>query len=178
VQGYEIQALSERHEEALRMIAAGALPQEICDKLGLGLRMISYVRNSKAGQAFLERLRQGRNDCAADATEQLEALAKPAVEALGEALEQGVPHHVRIKAASEVLDRIGVARTTKSEHTVNQRFTGIEHIKQLAEELGTSKYAPTLDAVFSVVEKDEAQSDSKTAQCDAIEAQCAEGSTQ
>lgn len=107
---YQIQTIQFNHREILRLRALGMTNKEIAARLGLSQQSISIVANSDLGNTKLKQLSDARDVEVMEVRKQIRELAPLAIETLRAAMEgEDVPHHVRVAAAKDSLDRGGFA---------------------------------------------------------------------
>ncbi|MCC6491341.1 MAG: hypothetical protein IT364_27875 [Candidatus Hydrogenedentes bacterium] len=141
---YELQQLNPVHREIARRSVLGEAVSSIAKALGVTREMVSYTISSPVTREYMRELEAQRDASTVNVGQQLRSLSPKAIGVLTEALDGDMggraQDHLRFKAATEVLDRAGYPKLTRSEATVATVHTSIDHIKRLAEEMrGESK---------------------------------------
>lgn len=135
---YEVLTLQDNHREIIRLAAIGMKKAAIAKELGITAQTVSNVLNSSIVQQHLNTLHAQRDDKFAETVRDLEELLPSAVEAYSDVLNKKVntTPMQRIKAAGEVLDRVGPSKTSKVEHsgtTTRLTLRDLQEIKSRAE---------------------------------------------
>jgi hypothetical protein len=114
---YQVEQMWEVHHEVVRLALIGMKSVDIADHLGISPVMVSYTLRSPIVQEKMNQLQAVRDIDAIDVAKEIQELAPQAVKVLGELLECELPN-IRMKAATDVLDRAGHAavRTIKTEN--------------------------------------------------------------
>ncbi len=112
-----VSSLRATHHEMLRMHVMGISIREIASELGISIPAVSNVISSPLGQARIEELHAAKDDKAVQASEVIANAQVAAAEKLVEMLEpeaQGVSAALAAKVASDLLDRGGHGKVTKT----------------------------------------------------------------
>lgn len=132
---YQIQQLWDLHHEILRRLIIGQKSVDIARDLGVTSAVISYVKNSEVGKRQLSLMRSAADLNAVDVAVRVKELAVTAVKVMEEGMDPDQPMALRLKAATDVLDRAGFGAPkilrTENVHAVLTR-DDIEEIKQKA----------------------------------------------
>lgn len=135
---YQVEQMWEVHHEVVRLALIGMKSVDIADHLGISPVMVSYTLRSPIVQEKMNQLQAVRDIDAIDVAKEIQELAPQAVRVLGELLECELPN-IRMKAATDVLDRAGHAavRTIKTEN-LHAHFSSeeIADIKNRAKSIG------------------------------------------
>jgi len=124
---YSLQRLQSVHMEILRRHFVGQKSCEIAKDLGISEVTVSYTINNPLAQEVLENLQAGADASAADVQGRIKELAVDAVEVLEEMMTPIAPPALRLRAATDVLDRAGHGAVKKVEgRVVHGMFTAEE----------------------------------------------------
>jgi len=112
----ESQELSCRHREIIRLKSIGMTTESIGEELGVSRQLVAAVSGSALGKEHLERLNADRDMAFMAAKQELEMLLPAALDAYREVLEKQVvtTPMQRVKVASEIMDRTGFGKVTKT----------------------------------------------------------------
>lgn len=136
---YQIQQLWEVHHEVLRRLVLGQKSIEIARDLAITPAVVSYVKNSEVGRRQLSLMRAAADVSVVNITGRIKEIASEAVRVMEAALSEDHPMGIRLKAATDVLDRAGYA-APKVLRTENYHAhfgaEDIEEIKKRARESG------------------------------------------
>ena len=151
---YQIQQLWETHHEILRRLVIGQKSVEIARDLEITTAVVSYVKNSEVGKKQLSLMRSACDMSAVDVSVKIKELAGRAIAVMEAGLDEEQPLALRMKAATDVLDRagFGAPKIIRSEN-VHAHLTrdDIEEIKQRAREEG-KRCGCVVEATFCEVE--------------------------
>lgn len=137
----DLHRIRNNHQEIMRRATLGQRNQKIAKDLGLSASRVSTIVNSPLVAAKIDELQELRTNHVAEAKALIAESLDEAVDLLKTVLgrdEQSdvpVPISLRMKAATELLDRGGVPKAVRTEgQTINLTLTGedIEAIKQRA----------------------------------------------
>jgi hypothetical protein len=141
-QSYQIKHLNERHQEIARRVVLGEKPADIAADLGISRELVSVVKGSELGAAYIRELEAERNAYTVDISIQLKDLCPAAMDVLKDGVEGrlggNAKDYVRMKAATEILDRAGYGKIHSLKAEVNHGFLtpdNFERIKQRAREM-------------------------------------------
>ena len=133
----QLRGLSPRHKEVCRKLALGEKPKDIAADLKISRELISIVRGSVLAQEFMSTLEADRDGVVQDIDGELRGLALSAVTTLQDALDGKIGgsayDHSRLRAALEVLDRIGhskIARVQSQVQHVNEAQAALALMKK------------------------------------------------
>jgi hypothetical protein len=135
---YEVQHLYDKHHQVLRLTALGTMkPKDIARIVNLSPQMVSNIVNSTIGQDILKVIRGSLDKQLIDISQAIKELAPRAVETISELLESE-DARVRLKAATDILDRSGYAapKNLNISHTHRVSQEDIEEIKRRCMESG------------------------------------------
>ncbi len=141
-QKYQIKHLNERHREIARRVVLGERSSDIADSLGVSRELVSIVKGSDLGRAYIGELEAERNAYTVDISIQLSDLCPAALQVLKDGVEGRLggkaTDYVRMKAATEILDRAGYGRIHSLKAEVNHGFLtpgSLEAVRQRAREM-------------------------------------------
>jgi len=135
---YEIEQLWDIHHEVMRLALIGMKQVDIANHLSITPAMVTYTLRSSLVKRQMAEMHAARDLEAVDVSAEIHRLAPKAVAVLETLLDNSLPN-IKLKAATDILDRAGHAavRTIKTEN-IHAHFTSneIEEIKQRAKEVG------------------------------------------
>ena len=145
----ELQTLKSRHNEILRRTALGQSRKDIAADLGVTTQTVSNTTGSQLGQVKLAELNGDKDLETIDITREIKALVPEAVKLLHSTIEGHVPDHptkvtnvnpgLRVKAATELMDRAGFGKISKVEGRFDHGYAGevgLRVMKDRAREIG------------------------------------------
>ena len=146
---YQIQELWPVHKEISRRLLLGQKNVDIAKDLNISPVSVSIAKNSHIQQARFAELEARRDDSCIDVAKQIKQLSGIAIGVV-EALMSNpdVKADVRLRAATDVLDRAGFAPVQKSQNTSVQLYCSadeIAKIKAQARACGIVREAPIVD---------------------------------
>jgi hypothetical protein len=147
---YEIKKLWALHHEILRRKILGQTNREIAKDLNITEPVVSYTTNSALGKRHLELMQGAVDKEVVDIKAKIKEMAAEATKVLEAALASDQPMALRVKAATDILDRAGFPKVTRNEN-LNAYLTpdDIESIKKRAREEGL-----TVEAEITEVKAD------------------------
>lgn len=104
--GYHITQMWDVHHEIVRLALIGMKQVDIAAHLGCTPVMVSYTLKSPIVKRQMDLLQAARNTDAVDVAKEIKAMAPKALEVLKGLMDSEMPN-VRLKAATDVLDRAG-----------------------------------------------------------------------
>lgn len=102
---YQIEQLWDSHHEITRLLLLGMSSKAIAEHLGVSEAMVSYTKNSALVQRQLSIMRGARDAEFLDAAVEIKKRVGKALEVLDATLENENQPGLRLKAATEILDR-------------------------------------------------------------------------
>jgi len=135
---YQLQELTESHKEIIRRAFLGEKKIAIATDMRVSPQTVSYVIHSELGRQYMRSLEEQRVRATVDIREQIEELAPLALETLADLLnDHSQLPSIRLRAATDLLDRAGYKPPSKSEITVEPVQRGLtredrERIKEKA----------------------------------------------
>lgn len=134
---YQIKELWAIHHEIIRRLLLGQKSKEIAEDLKISPVLVSYTKNSALGKRHLELMQGAIDRETVDVRVRIKQMAATAAKVLDLAMSEDQPMALRVKSATEVLDRAGHVKVIKTEN-LHAHLTAedIEAIKQRAREEG------------------------------------------
>ena len=151
---YQIEQMWDLHHEVVRLALIGMKSVDIADHLGVSPVMVSYTLRSPIVQEKMNQLQACRDLDAVDVSAEIKALAPKAVKIMEEMMDCDLPN-VRLKAATDILDRAGHAaiKTIRTELSGHLTVEEIQEIKDRAKDIGLmvfdtaeQAYVPQIEA--------------------------------
>jgi hypothetical protein len=102
---YQIEQMWESHHEITRLLLLGMKSKDIAAQLGVSEAMVSYTKNSALVQRQLSIMQGARDAECLDAAIEIKKRVGKALEVLDATLENENQPGLRLKAATEILDR-------------------------------------------------------------------------
>jgi hypothetical protein len=102
---YQIQQIWEIHHEIMRRLLLGIDSKDIAQDLGVTEVMVSYTKNSHLVQQQLSIMQGARDAETIDAAVEIKKLVPKALRVMEEILDSEGQAHLKLRAASDVLDR-------------------------------------------------------------------------
>ena len=128
---YQIKELWEIHHEIIRRLLLGQKAKDIAQELGVTITVVSYTKNSALGRRHMELLRGAVDKETVDVKVKIQEMAARASEVLEEAMNGDHHFSLKLKAATEVLDRAGFVKVVKTENL--HAYLSAEDIQQIKE---------------------------------------------
>ncbi len=110
---YEIKTLQENHHIIKRLIFSGQTNRDIASVTGLTKEQISKIRNSEVLKVELAILREAADIDSLEVVKHIHRLVPEALEVMEEAMDEDVAINIRLRSATDVLDRAGYAPVSK-----------------------------------------------------------------
>lgn len=113
---YEVEQLQARQQEIVRLHVLGLKNVEVAEQLNISPQTVSNTINSPLVQSYLRTLQEGRDVSTKEINTQLNSLRVDAVNAFKDILQdqvEGVTPSLKMRAATEVLDRTGHGKEVK-----------------------------------------------------------------
>jgi hypothetical protein len=158
---YSLQRLNQVHKEILRRHFVGQKAVEIAAELNLSPVTVSYTINNPLAKEMLQDLDAGADASVQDVPARIREIAIDAVEVLNEmVIDKGTPPALRLRAATDVLDRAGHGAVKKVEGRVaHGYFTSDEISRLVAEAKAAAGKGPIRTEVPCTVVEEEAVMD-------------------
>ena len=155
---YSLQRLNQVHKEILRRHFVGQKAVEIAAELNLSPVTVSYTINNPLAKEMLQDLDAGADASVQDVPARIREIAIDAVEVLNEMVsDRGTPPALRLRAATDVLDRAGHGAVKKVEGRVAHGYFTSDEISRLVSEAkaaaGKGPLVPT-EVPCTVVEEE------------------------
>lgn len=125
---YQIQQMWEVHHEIARRLLLGHKNSDIALDLGITEAVVSYTKNSLLVQRQLDLMRGARDAEVVDAAIEIKRLVPKALRIMEEILDSDGQAHLKLKVASDVLDR-EVPKKQRFEHA--HAFLTAEQIEEI-----------------------------------------------
>lgn len=142
VRKYQLTELRERHKEILRQKMLGASNTDIAENLGITSIAVGYTLHGELAQEQMRDMQQIADIDTVDVAHEIKIQAPKAVRLLSEIIDGSHPDasiSLRMRAATEILDRAGHGKVTKVEGRFAHGYMdqqGLDLIRARAREIG------------------------------------------